>query len=131
MALRTAQRARMADAIWFTTDGYLADGSTSNIFLFNDDRLLTPSLDLPVMPGVTRKAVLEIANDMQIPIVEGKFQVNDVLASTEIFLTNSVMEIMPVVAVEKHVVGAGTPGTVTRTFLQKYRKLVRKELGIE
>ncbi len=131
LALRTAQRAQMADAVSFTTEGYLADGTTSNIFLFKDDRLLTPSLDLPITPGIARQVVLEIARDLQIPVEEGKFPLNDLLSATEIFLTNSVMEIMPVVAVEKHVVGNGTPGTVTRTFLQKYRRLVRKELSIE
>jgi len=131
LALRTAQRARMADAVWFTTDGFLADGSTSNIFLFKDDKLLTPSLELPVMAGITRKAILEIARDMQICAEEGKFSLQDMLGSTEIFLTNSVMEIMPVVAVEKHEVGDGKPGAITRTFLQKYRRLVREVLGTE
>jgi len=131
LALRTAQRAQMADAIWFTDSGLLADGSTSNIFLFKDDKLLTPSLDLPVMPGITRKIVLEIARDLQIPVEEGHFSLQDLLAAPEIFITNTVAEILPVVAVEKHIVGPGKPGTVTRTFLQKYRRLVRKELDIQ
>lgn len=130
LALRTAQRANLADALWFTTDGYLADGSTSNVFLLKDDRLLTPSLELPVMPGITRAVVLEIARDMQIPVIEGAFSLQDLLGASEVFLTNTVMEIVPVVAIEKHVVGPGSPGTVTRTFLQKYRRTVRKELEV-
>ncbi len=131
LALRTAQRANMADAVWFTDDGFLAGGSAGNVFLFKDDKLLTPSLDLPVLPGITRKVVLEIARDMQIPVEEGKFSLKDLLAAPEIFLTNTVMEILPVVAVEKHQVGSGTVGPVTRTFLQKYRKLVREETSGE
>ncbi|MFA5865017.1 MAG: aminotransferase class IV [Phycisphaerae bacterium] len=127
LSLRTAQRVNLADAIWFTDDGNLAEGSTSNIFLFKDDKLLTPSLDLPIMPGITRKVVLEIARDLQIPVEEGKFSLNDVLAAPEIFLTNTIMEILPVVVIEKHLVGSGKAGPVTRTFLQKYRRLARME----
>jgi branched-chain amino acid aminotransferase len=127
LAMRTAQRAGLADAVWFTEEGFLADGCANNIFLFKDDILLTPSLSLPVMPGITRKVVLEIAREMQIPVEEGRFTLKDFLAAPEIFLTNSVTEILPVVAVEKHQVGNGTVGTITRTFLQKYRKKVREE----
>jgi len=130
LALRTAQRTGMADAVWFTESGYLAGGSTGNIFLFKDDRLMTPSLDLPVVDGITRKAVLEIARELQIPVEEGKYSLQDLLSATEIFHTSSAMEIVPVVAIEKHSVGDRAVGTVTRTFLQKYRRLVRKELGI-
>lgn len=127
LALRTAQRANLADALWFTTDGYLAEGCTSNVFFLKDDTLFTPSLELPVMPGITRKIILDIARELQFPVEEGRSPLSDLLAAPEIFLTNTVMEILPVVAIEKHQVGDGRPGTVTRTFLQKYRKRVRDE----
>jgi branched-chain amino acid aminotransferase len=130
LALKNAQRISMADAIWFTDDGYLADGSTGNVFLFKDDKLLTPSLDLPIVPGVARQVVLEIAREMQLPVEEGKFSMQDTLAAREIFLTNSILEVVPVVAIEKHGVGDGKPGPIAKVLLQRYRRTVRKELGI-
>jgi len=130
LALRNAQRINMADAIWFTNEGFLAGGSTGNIFLFKDDQLLTPSLDLPVVPGVTRKIVIEIAREIELPVVEGKFSLQDTLDAGEIFITNSTMEVVPVVAIERHTVGDGSPGPVTRSLLQRYRRNLRKELEI-
>lgn len=130
LALRQAQRINMADAIWFSDEGYLLGGTTGNIFLFKDDQLLTPSLDLPVFPGITRQVVLDIARELQIPVQEAHISMEDTLAAQEIFLTSSTTEVLPVVAIEKHVVGPGQVGPITRTFLQKYRRNVRKELGI-
>jgi branched-chain amino acid aminotransferase len=128
MAMRQAQRISMADAIWYSEQGYLLGGTTGNIFLFKDDQLLTPSLDLPVFPGITRKIVLDIARETQIPVQETRISMEDTLAAQEIFLSSTTTEIMPVVAIEKHVVGAGSVGPITRTILQKYRRNVRKEL---
>jgi len=128
VALRAAQQAQLADAIWFTTDGYLAGGSVSNVFLIKDDVVLTPSLDLPIVPGIARKVVIEVAKDLQIPVGEGKFSMQDVLSAEECFLTNTAVEVLPVVAIERHLVGSGKVGSLTRTLLQRYRRQVREEL---
>lgn len=130
LALRQAQRISMADAIWYSDEGYLLGGTTGNVFLFKDDELLTPSLELPVFPGITRQIVLDIARELQIPVRETRISMEDTLAAQEIFLTGTTTEIMPVVAIEKHVVGPGRVGPITRTLLQKYRRNVRKELNI-
>jgi len=129
VALRAAQQARLVDAIWFTTDGYLAGGSVSNVFLIKDDCLLTPSLDLPTVPGIARKVVIELAEELQIPVREEKFSLEDTLSADEMFLTNTVVEVLPVVTIERHVIGSGRVGPLTRTFLQRYRGRVRKEAG--
>ena len=130
MALRAAQHAHLAEAIWFTDEGYLAGGSMSNVFLIRDDVLLTPALDLPILPGITRRVVIELAKELQFPLREGKFSMEETLAAGEIFLTNCVIELLPVVALERHRVGDGKVGTLTRTLLQKYRRRVREELNL-
>jgi branched-chain amino acid aminotransferase len=129
VALRAAQQARLVDAVWFTTDGYLAGGSVSNVFLIKDDCLLTPSLDLPTVPGIARKVVIELAEELQIPVREERFSLEDTLSADEMFLTNTVAEVLPVVTIERHVIGSGRVGPLTRTFLQRYRGRVRKEAG--
>jgi branched-chain amino acid aminotransferase len=129
VALRAAQQARLVDAVWFTTDGYLAGGSVSNVFLIKDDCLLTPSLDLPTVPGIARKVVIELAEELQIPVREERFSLEDTLSADEMFLTNTVAEVLPVVTIERHMIGSGRVGPLTRTFLQRYRGRVRKEAG--
>lgn len=130
IALRAAQHTKLADAIAFTTGGHLAGGATGNVFLLKDDCLLTPSLELPVVPGIVRKVVIELAEELKIPVRQGKFSLKDTLAADEMFLTNSVIEILPVVAIERHLIAEGRPGPLTRILLQKYRGKARKELHL-
>lgn len=129
IALRGAQQSQLADAIAFTTDGHLASGSMTNVFLISDDVLLTPSLDLPIVPGLARKGVIELAKQLQIKVREGAFSLKDVLSAQEMFLTNSIVQVLPVIAIERHLVGEGRVGPLTRTLLQEYRRRVREELG--
>jgi len=130
MALRAAQQAQLGEALWFTTEGHLAEGSISNIFMVKADRLQTPSLELPILPGITRKVVLQIAADEGLEVEQGRFTVSDLLAADEVFLTNSVMEVMPVSHVERHAVGSAEAGPVTRRIMQAYTRQVKQQLQL-
>lgn len=129
-ALKVAQQAQVGEAIWFTTDGYVAEGCISNMFMVRGEKLQTPSLELPILPGITRKVVLELAGRDGIEVQEGKFSLEQLLAAEEVFLTNSIMEIMPVTNIERHVVGSGQVGPVTGKMMQGYKQLVCQELNL-
>jgi len=129
-ALKRAQQARMADALWFSDEGYLVGGSVANVFVVRDDIIHTPPLDLPVIPGIARKVVIELAADLQFPLRETRLSMQEMLEAQEMFLTNTVIEVLPVVVVERHVVGEGRVGPLTRSLLQRYRRQVREELEI-
>ena len=122
LALNLAHQRRAAEALWFTTDNCLAEGCVSNVFLVSNAVLYTPKLGTPVLPGIARKTIGEIAARDAIYLVEKDLYIADVLAADEVFLTNVVMEVMPVVNVEKHTVGQGKVGPLTgklhRMFLQ-------------
>ena len=132
-ALNQARLKGAAEALWLTVDGRLAEGSISNLFLVKGGAMATPPLTTPVLPGVARKAVLEIAGREVIQFVERDLFINSLLESEEVFITNVIMGVMPVVGIEAHSVGDGKVGPVTTRLMKCYEELVkdrcRKELA--
>jgi branched-chain amino acid aminotransferase len=136
LALRDAHRARATEALLFNTRNRLAEGALSNVFLVNGGRLLTPPVEDGLMPGITRAAVLELAAEIGGPAEQRSLTVHDLLDADEVFLTNSIMEILPVGRIEQHEVGPkedpnrlGKPGPVTRRLAEAYKALVARETG--
>ncbi|HOA73150.1 MAG TPA: aminotransferase class IV [Phycisphaerae bacterium] len=123
LALRDAQEKQCGEALWFTPDNFLAEGCMSNVFIVREGKLITPPLDTPVLPGVTRAAVIELAQKRGIDCEQRPCTINDLLGADEVFLTNAVMEVMPVTRVERHAVGNEKIGEVTRTLAEAYKEL--------
>jgi D-amino acid aminotransferase len=118
IVLQQARKKSAAEALWFTTDNFLAEGCISNVFLVKDSGLYTPKASTPVLPGIMRKTVCKIAGDEGIELTEKDLVISDLLGADEIFLTNVIMRILPVVLVEAHVVGDGKPGIVTKKLTE-------------
>ena len=88
------------EAVMVDTDGHVAEGATSNLFFVRDNALRTPSLDGPVLPGITRRVVLDIAEQEGIPVEEGQYTPDEIRNADEVFVTNSTWEIRPVQIVD-------------------------------
>ena len=89
-------RSRGADeALMATADGRIWEGSRTNLFVVSGDRLVTPPLSGPVLPGVMRAAVLAAAIDMGLEVVEAAIEPGELESAGEVFLTNSVRGVMP------------------------------------
>jgi branched-chain amino acid aminotransferase len=131
LGLREAQRVHCAEALWFTTANRLAEGSISNVFVVRKDVLKTPPLDTPVLPGITRDEVLRIAEEVGIETQQVPLRVDDLLDADEILLTNTMMQVMPVIRVEKHDIARGRVGPVAGKLLEEYRKRIKKECNDE
>jgi branched-chain amino acid aminotransferase len=131
LALRKAQQARGMEAFWFTTDNRLAEGSISNVFVVSKGVLKTPPLDTPVLPGIARAVVIEIAQKDALETHECALTIDDLLDADEVFLTNTIMQVMPVIRVEKHAIGDARPGPVTKRLRGEYARIIRKECGGE
>jgi len=86
------------------------EAPTSNVWFREGDTLLTPSLALPLLAGVTRLALLRLAPAAGYTVEEGTFALERLLRADEVFLTSSVREVAPVVAVDGETVGGGAPG---------------------
>lgn len=124
LVLRNAQNRQCGEALWFTPENMLAEGCISNVFLVKGGHLRTPPLDTPILPGVTRAAVLELAARNDIPVEQDRLSINDLLDADEVFLTNAIMEIMPVTRVERRSIGDENPGPITQKLAKAYRTLI-------
>lgn len=130
-SLRAAHAQLAFEALWFTPEDYLAEGAISSVFVVRDECLLTPPLDTPVLPGITRAAVIELAVELDIPVREQPLTLGDVMASEEAFLTNSMMEAVPVVRIGREPIGNEKPGETTRKLAVAYGELIDREGGNE
>ena len=128
-ARQEARAAGVDEAICLNEKGFLAEASMSNVFLVGDRRLKTTEITSGILPGVTREAVLELAGKLGIATVEDDIMLDELVQADEAFLTNSVMEIMPLTEVDGKTVGTGIPGEITWKLLVAYKELVQREVG--
>lgn len=105
--------------------GEILEGTRANVFSVKRGRILTPSLGAGILPGVTRSVVLELAREEGIPIREGRLTLPRLEASDEVFVTSTLMEIMPIRRVGQ--VQLGGPGEVTRKLRRAFARRVREE----
>ena len=135
-ALRQAAAAGAGEVIWLNVTNHLASGAISNLFLVKGGKLLTPiargeetsgALAAPVLPGVTRAAVLEIAQARSIPVERRMLTVTDLLDADEVFLTNSSWHLLPVTQVEKKPIATGQPGPLTHDLRTALLALIDQE----
>lgn len=132
LALREAKRAGAFECLMPNREGDLTEGSTSNVFLVQDGRLRTPSLDCGLLDGITRSFVLEVAAAAGIAVEETRLAADDLAAADEVFLTSSLKEVMPVRAIvlpEGGALWSGGPGPVTQNLLSRYRARALAETG--
>ena len=127
LALRDAHARQCSEALWFTTSNALSEGSISNVFLVSGGTLLTPPVETPALPGITRAAVLELAAAEGIESKVKPLTIDALLDADEVFLTNSIMEVMPVCRVEGRTIGTGKPGPVTARLREAYQSLIERE----
>ena len=119
------------EALFLNTAGRLADASAANLFLVaRGGGLVTPPVEEGVLPGVTRAAVLQLATTLGIRAEERPVEIGKLRAAGEAFLTNTLIQVRPLVRVDGRTVGTGEPGPVTRRLQDAYRDLVRRELGV-
>ncbi|WNQ11701.1 aminotransferase class IV [Paenibacillus aurantius] len=117
-----------AEGLFFTAEGFAAEGIVSNVFFIFGDILATPPLSTGLLPGITRALVMELARLTDRKVVEDCYTWNDILRADEIFLTNSIQEIVPVTRLydtdgQDWIVGKGAAGPVTRQLMREYRRL--------
>jgi branched-subunit amino acid aminotransferase/4-amino-4-deoxychorismate lyase len=128
LARMAARAAGCDEAILLNEQGYLAEGSTTNIFLASNGGLITPSLESGVLPGITRETVLEIARASNIKTLERQVELKELIEAEEAFVTNSILELMPLTWFEGKPIGPGKPGQLTKELLAAYKKLVDEAL---
>ena len=118
MRLHEHRKDNIVEIIYFDQT-QVFEGSTSNIFAVINDKLVTPSSKL--LPGITRKLILE---NFATPVLVEDFKITDLKRASEIFLTGSNKEIMPVTTLDGNPVGNGTVGEISKTIIKEFRTYV-------
>lgn len=116
------QAARIEEGAWpvlLDEHGYLAEGTSYNVFLVNDGALYTPEAH-DILHGVSRSYVMEMATDLGLPVHEAKLQPDDLMTADEAFVTASSYNMLPVVRFEGRPVGEGKVGPVYRRLLDTW-----------
>jgi branched-chain amino acid aminotransferase len=114
------------DALLCNSEGHLTEGTTFNIFYCKRGILVTPPLDIGILEGITRKKILELAKEMNIPIREVRFPKERLYEADEVFVTSSIREVLPVTQVDEKIIKNGSPGPLTQKFFEAYQKLTKR-----
>jgi len=123
LALDEAQAAGYDEAILLNHRGFVAEASTSNVFLLRGSELVTPGPGSDILEGITRTCVLQIANDMGLAVVQRDVHRSELLTADEVFLTGTGCEIAPVSEIDGRVFGEAGP--VSRQIRQIYHDAAR------
>ena len=120
-----AIKAGTEEAIMLTYNDYVAECTGDNIFIVSGGKLITPPADVGALEGITRDAVIELAGKMGIGFAEQMIKIEDVYAATEVFLTGTAAEIIPVTTIDKRPIKDGKPGEITRRLMEEFKKITK------
>lgn len=118
IAMKKAQKIGFDDALYLDQEGKLLEGTTSNVFFFKDEKIITA--DSGIYKGVTREIILELAKE-KFPIELRKLHLSEIEDCDEAFLTSSTKEIMPLVQIDDKMVGLGKPGPRTKLLRELFK----------
>lgn len=129
IAREAAERGGFDEAILMNTGDELAEAAAGNIFLVKGGRISTPSLDCGALPGITRGVVLSIAKDLRICVRQRRIPRRELDFADEVFLTNSLAEVIPITRIGSRRVGRGSPGEIAKLLHISYQKMVIREVA--
>jgi D-alanine transaminase len=117
------------EALFVAEDGTLAEGTHTSLFGVRQGTILTAPLGSHLLPGITRKLVLRLAQNVGVPVTEQALHRDRLEEIDEIFLTGTTSEILPIIKVEAKAIGTGKVGPVVRALQDAYRSAVEEECG--
>jgi branched-chain amino acid aminotransferase len=115
------------EAIMLTHDGYVAECTGDNIFIVKKGELITPPVSVGALEGITRDAVIGLAQEMDMPVFERMMKMEDVYAADEVFLTGTAAELIPVIMIDERKIDGGRPGALTQKLTAAFRKLTKTD----
>jgi branched-chain amino acid aminotransferase len=130
LAMQQAKQAGAAEALIVDGAGHVVEGATSNVFAVLGGRLVTPPESAGILAGITRRYLLQVAAELELPVVYEPLTVERLLGADEVFISSSIREVLPVVRIDQQPVAAGTPGRWTPALLQRFREKAYKSIGL-
>jgi D-alanine transaminase len=129
LAMQTAVEAGCVEALLYLPDGTLTEGTHTSFFGVLDGKLLTAPNSAAILPGITRGLILRLSERAAVPVWEHTLRRDDLSRVSELFLTGTTSEVLPVVRVDGRAVADGKPGPVTRRLQEAYAAAVREFVG--
>ncbi len=118
-----------ADDAWMVEDGLVTEGSSNNAFIVRDDgAIITRHLSNEILHGITRKAVLQLAKEENIEIIERAFSVEEAKAAKEAFITSASTFVMPLVKIDEKQINDGKPGALTLRLRDLYIRFAQNSV---
>lgn len=127
LAKQVAQESGCFEAI-LVRDGYITEGTSSNVYIIKNGEVITTPISNHILNGITRIAVKKVAEELNIPFIERNFTPEELLQADEVFMTNTPVEVLPIVKVDGTVIGQGRPGELTNKLFAGYQELKKREL---
>lgn len=115
------------EAIMLTYDDYVAECTGDNIFIVHNGELITPPVEIGALEGITRDAVIGLAEKIDVPFYERMLRMDDLYRAQEVFLTGTAAEIVPVIKIDKRQIGDGRPGKITLRLMGEFQKITKVE----
>ena len=109
-----------ADDAWMVEDDYVTEGTSNNAWIVTGGKLITRHLGTEILHGITRAAVLRLAEEAQMTVEERPFTLAEAKAADEAFVTSASAFVTPVVEIDGQPLGAGRPGPLTRRLREIY-----------
>lgn len=119
LSLDDARRQGFDDAV-LVRDDKVTEASAANFWVVKDGTVYTHPDGNLILPGITKKKILELARELNIPVKEEAVYEEELFTADECFVSGSLTEIVPVVKVNDHIIGTGKPGKVTKQLLEAY-----------
>lgn len=119
---KQAAKAKGAFEAWLVdADGFVTEGASTNAWIVDQDgTVITRDLSNAILPGVTRRVILEALAEAQVKVMERKFTVAEAKAAREAFITSATGAAVPVVTIDGQKIGEGAPGALTRRIHDLY-----------
>lgn len=113
------------DAIFVNADDVVTEATSSNVFIAEGDGLLTHPLDTHILPGITRAVIIDVCAEIGIPVSQRRFSSARLFGASEVFLTGTVTEVLPIVTVDSRTIGDGVVGPMARKLHQGLQSKIR------
>ncbi|WCR29637.1 branched-chain-amino-acid transaminase [Paenibacillus thiaminolyticus] len=122
-----ANLADVGEAIMLNAQGYVAEGSSDNIFVIKKGVVYTPPCYLGALEGITRAAIMELCGKLGYTLKEEPFTLHDVYVADEVFFTGTAAEVIAVREVDGRIIGSGQAGPMTLNLLKHFREIVTQD----
>jgi branched-chain amino acid aminotransferase len=117
-------KAGYEEAILLDDHGYVCEGTGENLYLVRDGKIITPGQSNSILDGITRRSVIQIAEDLGYKVIERDVGRAELYLADEVFMSGTAAELVPVREVDDHAIGTGRPGEVTQVVQKAFNEVI-------